>query len=401
MLKGKNILVGITGSIAAYKAATLVRLLVKEGASVKVVMTPLAKEFITPLTLATLSRNPILVDFFNPENGDWNSHVDLGMWADLYLIAPASANTMGKMAHGVADNLLLTSYLSAKCPVMVAPAMDLDMYQHPTTQSNINILKGFGNIIIEAATGELASGLSGKGRMEEPERILEAVKSFFGYEQQLLGKTVLVTSGPTYEPIDPVRFIGNRSSGKMGYAIAQELALRGAQVNFVTGPTKHLPNHPNITINKVTTASEMYESSTSCFSSCDAAILAAAVSDFSPKQVADEKLKREENSLQLVLEPTQDIAKALGKSKSKKQILVGFALETHDELSNAKKKIESKNLDFIILNSANEKGAGFDVDTNRITVIHRNGNSVAFDLKSKQEVAKDIVNELVKTMGIA
>ncbi|MDY0252959.1 MAG: bifunctional phosphopantothenoylcysteine decarboxylase/phosphopantothenate--cysteine ligase CoaBC [Tenuifilaceae bacterium] len=401
MLKGKNILVGITGSIAAYKAATLVRLLVKEGASVKVVMTPLAKEFITPLTLATLSRNPILVDFFNPENGDWNSHVDLGMWADLYLIAPASANTMGKMAHGVADNLLLTSYLSAKCPVMVAPAMDLDMYQHPTTQSNINILKGFGNIIIEAATGELASGLSGKGRMEEPERILEAVKSFFGYEQQLLGKTVLVTSGPTYEPIDPVRFIGNRSSGKMGYAIAQELALRGAQVNFVTGPTKHLPNHPNITINKVTTASEMYESSTSCFSSCDAAILAAAVSDFSPKQVADEKLKREENSLQLVLEPTQDIAKALGKSKSKKQILVGFALETHDELSNAKKKIESKNLDFIILNSANEKGAGFDVDTNRITIIHRNGNSVAFDLKSKQEVAKDIVNELVKTMGIA
>jgi len=401
MLKGKNILVGITGSIAAYKAATLVRLLVKEGASVKVVMTPLAKEFITPLTLATLSRNPILVDFFNPENGDWNSHVDLGMWADLYLIAPASANTMGKMAHGVADNLLLTSYLSAKCPVMVAPAMDLDMYQHPTTQSNINILKGFGNIIIEAATGELASGLSGKGRMEEPERILEAVKSFFGYGQQLLGKTVLVTSGPTYEPIDPVRFIGNRSSGKMGYAIAQELALRGAQVNFVTGPTKHLPNHPNITINKVTTASEMYESSTSCFSSCDAAILAAAVSDFSPKQVADEKLKREENSLQLVLEPTQDIAKALGKSKSKKQILVGFALETHDELSNAKKKIESKNLDFIILNSANEKGAGFDVDTNRITVIHRNGNSVAFDLKSKQEVAKDIVNELVKTMGIA
>ena len=401
MLKGKNILVGITGSIAAYKAATLVRLLVKEGASVKVVMTPLAKEFITPLTLATLSRNPILIDFFNPENGDWNSHVDLGIWADLYLIAPASANTMGKMAHGVADNLLLTSYLSAKCPVMVAPAMDLDMYQHPTTQSNINILKGFGNIIIEAATGELASGLSGKGRMEEPERILEAVKSFFGYEQQLLGKTVLVTSGPTYEPIDPVRFIGNRSSGKMGYAIAQELALRGAQVNFVTGPTKHLPNHPNITINKVTTASEMYESSTSCFSSCDAAILAAAVSDFSPKQVADEKLKREENSLQLVLEPTQDIAKALGKSKSKKQILVGFALETHDELSNAKKKIESKNLDFIILNSANEKGAGFDVDTNRITVIHRNGNSVAFDLKSKQEVAKDIVNELVKTMGIA
>ena len=401
MLKGKNILVGITGSIAAYKAATLVRLLVKEGASVKVVMTPLAKEFITPLTLATLSRNPILIDFFNPENGDWNSHVDLGIWADLYLIAPASANTMGKMAHGVADNLLLTSYLSAKCPVMVAPAMDLDMYQHPTTQSNINILKGFGNIIIEAATGELASGLSGKGRMEEPERILEAIKSFFGYGQQLLGKTVLVTSGPTYEPIDPVRFIGNRSSGKMGYAIAQELALRGAQVNFVTGPTKHLPNHPNITINKVTTASEMYESSTSCFSSCDAAILAAAVSDFSPKQVADEKLKREENSLQLVLEPTQDIAKALGKSKSKKQILVGFALETHDELSNAKKKIESKNLDFIILNSANEKGAGFDVDTNRITVIHRNGNSVAFDLKSKQEVAKDIVNELVKTMGIA
>lgn len=401
MLKGKNILLGITGSIAAYKAATLVRLLVKEGAGVKVVMTPLAKEFITPLTLATLSKNPILVDFFNPENGDWNSHVDLGMWADLYLIAPASANTIGKMAHGIADNLLLTSYLSAKCPVMVAPAMDLDMYQHPTTQRNIETLRGFGNLIIEAATGELASGLSGKGRMEEPERILDAIKSFFGQKQQLLGKTVLVTSGPTYEPIDPVRFIGNRSSGKMGYALAQELAARGAQVEFITGPTKHIPNHPNIKIQSVTTAAEMHKAATTNFGHCRAAILAAAVSDFSPKQVANEKLKREGNQLHLVLESTPDIAKALGENKSKSQILIGFALETHDELANAKKKIESKNLDLIVLNSATDEGAGFDVDTNKITIIHRNGNTIDFELKPKQEVAKDIVNELVKTMGIA
>jgi phosphopantothenoylcysteine decarboxylase/phosphopantothenate--cysteine ligase len=401
LLKGKNILLGITGSIAAYKAAPLVRLLVKEGADVKVVMTPLAKEFITPLTLATLAKNPILVDFFNPENGDWNSHVDLGMWADLYLIAPATANTIGKMAHGVADNLLLTSYLSAKCPVMVAPAMDLDMYQHPTTQNNIKILKEFGNIIIEAATGELASGLSGKGRMEEPEKILDAIQSFFANQQKLSGKTVLVTSGPTYEPIDPVRFIGNRSSGKMGYALAIDLATRGAEVIFITGPTRQLPSHPNISVHKVTSASEMFEVTTQNFPNCQAAILAAAVSDFAPKHFTNEKIKRKGNQLTLDLEPTKDIAKELGSKKTKDQVLIGFALETHNEVANAKQKIESKNLDFIVLNSTNDDGAGFEVDTNKISIIHRSGEIIAFDLKSKQDVAKDIVDELVKTMGIA
>jgi phosphopantothenoylcysteine decarboxylase/phosphopantothenate--cysteine ligase len=401
LLKGKNILLGITGSIAAYKAAPLVRLLVKEGADVKVVMTPLAKEFITPLTLATLAKNPILVDFFNPENGDWNSHVDLGMWADLYLIAPATANTIGKMAHGVADNLLLTSYLSAKCPVMVAPAMDLDMYQHPTTQNNIKILKEFGNIIIEAATGELASGLSGKGRMEEPEKILDAIQSFFANQQKLSGKTVLVTSGPTYEPIDPVRFIGNRSSGKMGYALAIDLATRGAEVIFITGTTRQLPSHPNISVHKVTSASEMFEVTTQNFPNCQAAILAAAVSDFAPKHFTNEKIKRKGNQLTLVLEPTKDIAKELGSKKTKDQVLIGFALETHNEVANAKQKIESKNLDFIVLNSTNDDGAGFEVDTNKISIIHRSGEIIAFDLKSKQDVAKDIVDELVKTMGIA
>jgi phosphopantothenoylcysteine decarboxylase / phosphopantothenate---cysteine ligase len=394
MLKGKNILLGITGSIAAYKAATLVRLLVKDGANVKVIMTPLAKEFITPLTLATLSKNPILVDFFNPENGDWNSHVDLGIWADLYLIAPASANTMAKMATGVADNLLLTSYLSAKCPVMVAPAMDLDMYQHATTQNNLKILQGFGNIIIEAATGELASGLSGKGRMEEPENILEAIKSFFSVSESLKGKKILVTSGPTHEAIDPVRFIGNRSSGKMGMSIALELAKRGANVTFITGPVHSLPKHININVVKVNSANEMFSAAVSSFSSQDAAILAAAVADFTPKIISNNKIKRENNTLTLELEPTQDIAKALGSKKTKLQTLIGFALETENEIENAKRKLESKNLDFIVLNSTNDTGSGFEVDTNKITIIHRNGKQIPFELKSKQEVASDIVNEL-------
>jgi phosphopantothenoylcysteine decarboxylase/phosphopantothenate--cysteine ligase len=399
MLKGKNILIGITGSIAAYKAATLVRLLIKEGASVKVVMTPLAKEFITPLTLATLSKNPILVDFFNPENGDWNSHVDLGIWADLYLIAPASANTIAKMATGVADNLLLTSYLSAKCPVMVAPAMDLDMYQHPTTQQNIKTLAGFGNVIIEATTGELASGLSGKGRMEEPENILEYVKSFFAQQQDLLGKKILVTSGPTYEPIDPVRFIGNRSSGKMGASIAIELANRGASVVLVSGPTTNLPNHPSIELVKVNTASQMFNAASKVFPACSVAILAAAVADFTPKEVANDKIKRKGDEIILHLQPTQDIAKFLGQSKTPNQIIVGFALETENEIENATLKLESKNLNFIVLNSTKDQGAGFDVDTNKVTIIHRNGSVVPFDLKPKNQVAKDIVNELVKLMG--
>jgi phosphopantothenoylcysteine decarboxylase/phosphopantothenate--cysteine ligase len=284
---------------------------------------------------------------------------------------------------------------------MVAPAMDLDMYQHPTTQNNIKILKEFGNIIIEAATGELASGLSGKGRMEEPEKILDAIQSFFANQQKLSGKTVLVTSGPTYEPIDPVRFIGNRSSGKMGYALAIDLATRGAEVIFITGTTRQLPSHPNISVHKVTSASEMFEVTTQNFPNCQAAILAAAVSDFAPKHFTNEKIKRKGNQLTLVLEPTKDIAKELGSKKTKDQVLIGFALETHNEVANAKQKIESKNLDFIVLNSTNDDGAGFEVDTNKISIIHRSGEIIAFDLKSKQDVAKDIVDELVKTMGIA
>jgi phosphopantothenoylcysteine decarboxylase/phosphopantothenate--cysteine ligase len=398
MLKGKNILLGITGSIAAYKAATLVRLLVKDEANVKVIMTPLAKEFITPLTLATLSKNPILVDFFNPENGDWNSHVDLGIWADLYLIAPATANTMAKMATGVADNLLLTSYLSAKCPVMVAPAMDLDMYQHPTTQNNLKILQGYGNIIIEAATGELASGLSGKGRMEEPENILDAIKSFFSVSDSLKGKKIMVTSGPTFEPIDPVRFIGNRSSGKMGMSVAIELANRGASVTFISGPVNTLPKHSNVNVVKVSTAKEMFDAAVNSFSTQDAAILAAAVADFAPKKASDNKIKRKENTLTLELEPTQDIAKELGKRKSSSQKLIGFALETENEIENAKRKLESKNLDLIVLNSTNDQGAGFEVDTNKVTIIHRSGVQTPFELKSKQEVAKDIVNQLASIL---
>ncbi|MDD2196092.1 MAG: bifunctional phosphopantothenoylcysteine decarboxylase/phosphopantothenate--cysteine ligase CoaBC [Bacteroidales bacterium] len=396
MLKGKNILLGITGSIAAYKTASLVRLLVKEGASVKVIMTPLAKEFITPLTMATLSKNPILVDFFNPENGDWNSHVDLGLWADLYLIAPASANTMAKMASGVADNLLLTSYLSARCPVMVAPAMDLDMFQHPTTQKNIEVLKGYGNIIIEATTGELASGLSGKGRMEEPEKIFEAISLFFSSNETLKGKLVLVTSGPTHEPIDPIRFIGNRSSGLMGASTALSLVQRGAKVLFVTGPSSQKPVHKDIEIISVSTAQQMYDKAVELYPRCDAAVLAAAVADFSVKQAANQKIKREDTSLMLELVPTQDIAKELGKMKSKTQLLVGFALETQNQQENAMRKLKTKNFDFIVLNSPNDEGAGFDVLTNKVTIIHSNGNEVPYPLKSKAHVADDIVNELVK-----
>lgn len=401
-LKGKHIILGITGSIAAYKAAILVRLLVKEGAEVKVVMTPLAKEFITPLTLATLSKNPILVDFFNPENGDWNSHVDLGLWADLYLIAPASANTIAKMANGVADNLLLTTYLSAKCPVMVAPAMDLDMYNHPATQRNIKVLQSVGNIIIEAATGELASGLSGKGRMEEPENILNSVVNFFSKVERFSGKTVLVTSGPTFEPIDPVRFIGNHSSGKMGTAIAEAFANQGAKVVFVTGPAKYIPSHQNIEIISVQTAEQMYNEANSRFPLADIAVMAAAVADYTPEISSTTKIKRESDDISIKLKPTKDIAASLGKVKKSKQILAGFALETDKEFENAVKKLKAKNLDFIVLNSLNDKGAGFGYDTNKATVIDKNGKSFIIDLKSKVEVARDIVeyvaNEFSSTL---
>jgi phosphopantothenoylcysteine decarboxylase/phosphopantothenate--cysteine ligase len=394
MLKGKRILLGVTGSIAAYKAAILVRLLVKNGAEVKIIMTPLAKEFITPLTLATLSKNPILVDFFNPENGDWNSHVDLGLWADLYLVAPATANTIAKMATGVADNLLLTSYLSARCPVMVVPAMDLDMYQHVATQNNLKILQSRDNIIVEPATGELASGLEGKGRMEEPENILKAVSQFFASKQKLAGKTIMVTAGPTYEAIDPVRFIGNHSSGKMGYAIAEVLAEYGAKVVLISGPVKLSINNPNIQLVKVTSANEMYNASVKYFAKAQAAIMAAAVADYTLANTAKEKLKRKGDNLQLELIPTKDIAAELGTLKTKKQVLAGFALETNDELKNAQGKLKKKNFDFIVLNSLAEAGAGFNFDTNKITIVDSNNNITQFELKSKREVAVDIVEKL-------
>ena len=398
MLKGKHIILGVTGSIAAYKAATLTRLLVREGASVKVVMTPLAKEFITPLTMATLSKSPILVDFYNPENGDWNSHVDLGLWADLYLIAPASANTIGKMAGGIADNLLLTTYLSAKCPVMVAPAMDLDMYKHPATQRNLKMLQSFGNIIIEPESGELASGLVGKGRMEEPEKIVSFITAYFARQTDFKGKKVVVTAGPTYEKIDPVRFIGNYSSGKMGLAIAEELAGRGAEVVLVCGPVNLKTCHPAIRRIDVESAAQMYEAVFREFIDSDVAILSAAVADFTPKEKADHKIKRGKNDLVLELLPTKDIAAELGKMKKASQLLVGFALETNDEEVNALSKMQRKNLDMIVLNSLNDKGAGFGVDTNKVTIMGKVGDRIVYELKTKVEVAKDIVDQIASRL---
>ncbi len=394
MLKGKHIILGVTGSIAAYKAATLTRLLVKEGASVKVVMTPLAKEFITPLTMATLSKSPIMVDFYNPENGDWNSHVDLGLWADLYLIAPASANTIGKMAGGIADNLLLTTYLSAKCPVMIAPAMDLDMYKHPATQRNLKILQSFGNIIIEPESGELASGLMGKGRMEEPEKIVSFITNYFACQADFKGKKVMVTAGPTYEKKDPVRFIGNYSSGKMGMAIAEEVAKRGAEVILVCGPVNLETCNPAICRVNVESAAQMYEVAAKEFVNCDVAVLSAAVADFTPREKADHKIKRGKDDLVLELLPTKDIAAELGKMKTTSQLLVGFALETNDEEANALSKMQRKNLDMIVLNSLNDKGAGFGVDTNKVTILDRKGEKTFYELKTKIEVARDIVDQI-------
>ena len=398
MLKGKHIILGVTGSIAAYKAATLTRLLVKEGANVKVVMTPLAKEFITPLTMATLSKSPIMVDFYNPENGDWNSHVDLGLWADLYLIAPASANTIGKMAGGIADNLLLTTYLSAKCPVMVAPAMDLDMYKHPATQRNLKVLQSFGNIIIEPESGELASGLIGKGRMEEPERIVAFIADYFARQEDFKGKKVVVTAGPTYEKIDPVRFIGNYSSGKMGLAIAEEFAGRGAEVVLVCGPVNLKTSHPAIRRVDVESAAQMYEVTSKEFVNSDVAVLSAAVADFTPKEKADHKINRGKDGLLLELLPTKDIAAELGRIKTASQLLVGFALETNDEEVNALSKMQRKNLDMIVLNSLNDKGAGFSVDTNKVTILDKAGNKTVYELKTKVEVAKDIVDQIASRL---
>ena len=397
MLNGKHILLGVTGSIAAYKAANIVRLLVTQGAEVKIVMTPLAKQFITPLTLATLAKNPIYVDFFNPENGEWNSHVSLGMWSDAYLIAPATANTIGKMANGIADNLLLTSYLSAKCPVFVAPAMDLDMFAHPAVQKNIETLKSYGVHFIDAEDGELASGLVGKGRLAAPEKIVESLDAFFNGQMSLAGKKVMVTAGPTYEKIDAVRFIGNYSSGKMGYAIAEECASRGAEVVLVSGPTSLNVHNGNIKLVKVNSAREMYEACNSEFPQCNAAVLSAAVADFTPQNVSDTKIKRKDNNLEITLKPTDDIAASLGKQKGDR-VLVGFALEKENELENAIGKLERKNFDFIVLNSMNDKGAGFNHDTNKITIINRSKEVKNYDLKSKVMVAKDIVDEIEKLL---
>jgi phosphopantothenoylcysteine decarboxylase/phosphopantothenate--cysteine ligase len=393
MLQGKKIILGVTGSIAAYKAAHLVRLLVKEGMEVKVFMTPLAKEFITPLTLATLSRNPILVEFFNPENGDWNSHVDLGMWADAYLIAPATANTIGKMVNGVADNLLLTTYLSAKCPVFVAPAMDLDMFAHPSTKHNLDILRSYGNQIIEPAVGQLASGLEGKGRMEEPENIVQFLDDYFT-PKLMSGKKVLITAGPTYEKIDPVRFVGNYSSGKMGFALAEACAKQGAEVTLITGPVNMRAKHPAINRINVESAEEMYKAVLLKFDKMDGAILCAAVADFTPVSQSEYKLKREYDNLVVELKPTLDIAAEVGKIKRHEQFLVGFALETNNEEANAKSKMERKNFDFIVLNSLQDPNSGFGFDTNKVSIIHRSGLQREYELKSKLEVADDIINEI-------
>lgn len=392
-------MVGVTGGIAAYKTPILVREFVRRGAEVKVVMTPMAKQFVTPLTLATVSKNPIVVDFFAPENGQWNSHVNLGTWADAYVIAPATANTMAKMANGVADNLLLTTYLSARCTVFAAPAMDLDMMRHPATVKNIETLRERGVEIIEAEDGELASGLSGKGRMAEPADIAFCVESYFARRDgSLKGRKVLVTAGPTYEKIDPVRFIGNYSSGKMGYAIAEELASRGASVVLVSGPVKISARSQNIDVQKVESAKQMLDKAKAAFADCDAAIMTAAVADFAPADVAEQKIKRHGDfSILLVANP--DIAAELGRIKSEKQIIAGFALETNDEMNNAHGKLEKKNMDFIVLNSLADKGAGFMTDTNKVTIIEKNGTTTPYPLKSKADVAIDIIDTLERLMS--
>ena len=399
MLKGKKIILGITGSIAAYKACYIIRGLIKQGAEVQVVITPAGKEFITPITLSALTSKPVISEFFAQRDGTWNSHVDLGLWADAVLIAPATASTIGKMANGIADNMLITTYLSAKAPVFVAPAMDLDMFAHPATQKNLDILRSYGNHIIEPGTGELASHLVGKGRMEEPENIIRVLDEFFASSDELSGKKVMITAGPTYEKIDPVRFIGNYSSGKMGFALAEECARRGAQVTLITGPVQLKTQHSGIIRVDVESAEEMYEAAQAHFPDADAGILCAAVADYRPATVADKKIKREkEEELTLHLRATQDIAASLGAIKRKQQCLVGFALETNNEQQNAEGKLERKNFDFIVLNSLNDAGAGLRHDTNKISIIDRKGRT-DYSLKSKTEVAQDIIDCLVATLS--
>lgn len=393
MLRNKHIVLGITGSIAAYKACLIIRGLIKQGAEVQVVITPAGREFITPITLSTLTQKPVICDFFNHQDGTWNSHVDLGLWADAMLIAPATASTIGKMAHGVADNMLITTYLSMKAPVFIAPAMDLDMYAHPSTQENLQLLSKRGNHIIEPGTGFLASKLEGKGRMQEPEEIVRTLDEYFSQSQELKGKRVLITAGPTYEKIDPVRFIGNYSSGKMGFALAEECARRGAEVELVSGPVSLQIHHPSVHRTNVESAEEMFHAATERFTQADIAILCAAVADFTPTQVAETKIKREGEELVLHLSPTHDIAQCLGNMKRDGQIMIGFALETNDEEAHAKDKLKRKNLDFIVMNSLQDKGAGFRHDTNKVTIIDAQGKT-EYPLKDKKEVAEDIVNRI-------
>ena len=395
MLKGKHIILGITGSIAAYKAAYIIRALVKKGAEVQVVITPAGKEFITPITLSALSSNPVISEFFSNRDGSWHSHVDLGLWADAMLIAPATASTIGKMANGIADNMLVTTYLSCKAPVFIAPAMDLDMFAHPSTQQNLDRLRSFGNHIIEPAEGELASHLVGKGRMEEPDKIIAVLEEFFASRTVLEKKKIVITAGPTYEKIDPVRFIGNYSSGKMGFALAEACAQQGAEVTLIAGPVSLTTTHPNIQRIDVESAEEMYQAAMTAFPEADAGILCAAVADYRPEIQADEKIKREsKGEMMLHLVPNKDIAASLGAIKREGQVLVGFALETNNEATNAESKLKRKNLDFSVLNSLRDAGAGFRCDTNKISIIDRQGETTGYPLKSKQGVAVDIVNKL-------
>ena len=401
MLKGKKIVLGITGSIAAYKSCLIIRELIKVGAEVQVVITPAGKEFITPITLSALTQKPVISDFFSQRDGTWHSHVALGLWADAMLIAPCTASTLGKMANGIADNMLITTYLSMKAPVFIAPAMDLDMYQHPTTQQNMERLKSFGNHIIEPASGFLASGLEGKGRMEEPERIVDFVDNVLSRMEkercEMSGKRILITAGPTYEKIDPVRFIGNYSSGKMGFALAEECADRGAEVTLIAGPVALRTTHPNIRRIDVESCEDMYQAATQVFPQQDAAILCAAVADFRPEHATDQKIKRGKDDLVIRLKPTYDIAAELGHMKSEHQVLVGFALETNNEEANAQRKLEKKNLDFIVLNSLQNKGTCFQSDENQISIISRDGRQ-DYERKPKQDVASDIVDKLAKLL---
>ena len=400
-LTGKKIVLGITGSIAAYKACMIIRGLIKAGAEVQVVITPAGKEFITPITLSALTQKPVISDFFSQRDGTWHSHVALGLWADAMLIAPCTASTLGKMANGIADNMLITTYLSMRAPVFIAPAMDLDMYQHPTTQQNLERLKSFGNMIIEPQSGFLASGLEGKGRMEEPERIVdfmtEKLRDEDNVKSSLLHKKILITAGPTYEKIDPVRFIGNYSSGKMGFALAEECARRGAEVTLVAGPVALKTMHSNIHRVDVESCEEMYKVATQAFPNQDAAILCAAVADFCPEHVAEHKIKREKDDLVIRLKPTHDIAAELGRIKTDHQVLVGFALETNNEETNAFRKLEKKNLDFIVLNSLQNKGTCFRSDENQISIISRAGQQ-DYERKPKQEVAVDVIDKLVELL---